>query len=92
MVYGHISAGYIAGTFCYKTRRYLDVPVDSNAWQIDRGFVQGMMTASPTLLTYRETIMKGPLLHSIAKLTYQVLRLQLSAKRFIHEVHMDIIG
>jgi len=35
MVNGHISAGYTAGTFCYKTRRYLDVPVDSSAWQIE---------------------------------------------------------
>jgi len=66
-VYGHISAGYTAGTFCYKTRHYLDVPVDSNAWQIERGFVQGMVTASLTLLTYREKVMTGPLLHSIAK-------------------------
>ena len=67
MVYGHIAAGYTAGTFCYKTHHYLDVPVDSNAWQIERGFNQGMVTASPTLLTYREKVMKGPLLHSIAK-------------------------
>jgi len=66
-VYGHISAGYTAGTFCYKTCRYLDVPVDSNTWQIERGFVQGMVTALPTLLTYREKVMKGPLLHSIVK-------------------------
>ena len=66
-VYDHISAGYTAGTFCYKTRRYLDVPVDSNAWQIARGFVQGMVTVSPTLVTYHEKVMKGPLLHSIAK-------------------------
>ena len=63
----YISAGYTAGKFCYKTRRYLDVPVDSNTWQSERGFVQGMLTASPTLLTYREKAMKGPLLHSIAK-------------------------
>ena len=67
MVYDRISMGYIAGTFCYKTRRYLDVPADSNAWQIERGFVQGMVTASPTLLTYRDKVMKGPHLHSIAK-------------------------
>jgi len=67
MVYGHISAGYTAGTFCYKTCRYLDIPVDSNAWRIERGLVQGMVTVSPTLLTYREKVMKGPLLHSIAK-------------------------
>jgi len=33
-VYGHISVGYTAGTFCYKTHRYLGVPVDSNAWQL----------------------------------------------------------
>jgi len=66
-VYGHISAGYTSGTFCYKTRCYLDVPVDSTAWQIERGFVQGMVTALPILLTYREKVMKGPLLHSIAK-------------------------
>jgi len=65
--YGYILAGYTAGTFCYKTRRYLDVPVDSNAWQIERGFVQGMVTALLTLLTYRVKAMKGPLLHSIAK-------------------------
>ena len=50
-----------------KTRRYLDVPADSNAWQIERGFVQEMVTASPTLLTHRKKVMKGPLLHSIAK-------------------------
>ena len=66
-VYDHISAGYTAATFCNKTPRYLDSPADSNAWQIERGFVQGMVTASPTLLTYREKAMKGPLLHSIAK-------------------------
>ena len=66
-VYGHISVGYTAGTFCYKTLRYLDAPVDSNAWQIERGFVQGMVTALPTLLMHREKVMKGPLLHSIAK-------------------------
>jgi len=66
-VYGHISVGYTAGIFCYKTRRYLDVPVDSNAWQIECGFVQGMVTASPTLLTYHEKVKKGPLLHSIVK-------------------------
>ena len=48
-------------------RRYLDVPVDSNAWQSERGFVQGMLTASPILLTYREKAVNGPLLHSIAK-------------------------
>ena len=47
---------------CYKTRRYLDVPADSNAWQSEPGFVQGMLTASPTLLTCREKAMKGPLL------------------------------
>jgi hypothetical protein len=29
----HISAGYTEGKFCYKTRCYLDVPVDSNALQ-----------------------------------------------------------
>jgi len=67
MVYGHISAGYTAETFCYKTRRYLDVPIDSDDWQIEQGFVQGMVTASPTLLTYHEKVMKGPLLNSIAK-------------------------
>jgi len=67
MAYGHISAGYTAGTFCYKTLHYVDVLVDSNTWQIEQGFVQGMVTASPTLLTYREKVMKGPLLHSIAK-------------------------
>jgi len=67
MVYGHISVGYTVGTFCYKTRGYLDVPVDSNAWQIERGFVQVMVTVSPTLLTYHEKVMKGPLLHSVAK-------------------------
>jgi len=66
-IYGHISVGYTAGTFCYKTRCYLDVPVESNAWQFERGFIQGMVTSSPTLLTYREKVMKGPLLHSIAK-------------------------
>jgi len=66
-VYGHISVGYTAGTFCYKTHRYLDVPVDSNAWQIERDFIQGIVTASPTLLTCREKVMKGPLLRSIAK-------------------------
>ena len=67
MVYGHISAGYTAGTSCYKTCCYLDVPVDSNAWQIERGFVQGMVTASPTLLMYRKKVMQGLLLHSIVK-------------------------
>jgi hypothetical protein len=45
-------------------RRYLDVPVDSNAWQSEESFVQGMLTASPTLLKYREKAMKGPLLHT----------------------------
>jgi hypothetical protein len=29
----YISAGYTAGKFCYKTCRYLDVPVDSSTWQ-----------------------------------------------------------
>ena len=67
MVYGHISAGYTAGTCCYKTRRYLDVPVVSNSWQIERGFIQGMVTALPTLLMYSEKVMKDPLLHSIVK-------------------------
>ena len=66
-VYGHISAEYTAVTLYYKTHCYLDVPVDSNAWQIERGFAQGMVTVSPTLLTYCERAMKGPLLHSIAK-------------------------
>ena len=55
-VYGHISAGYTAGTFCYKTHRYLDVPVDNNTWQIERGFIQGMVTASLTLLTYVSSV------------------------------------
>ena len=55
----HISVGYTAGTFCYKTCCYLDVPVDSSAWQIEQGFIQGMVTAWPTLLTYREKVMKG---------------------------------
>ena len=56
-----------AGTCCYKARCYLDVPVDSTAWQIEQGFVQGMVTAFPTLLMYREKVMKSPLLHSIVK-------------------------
>jgi len=67
-VYGHVSAGYTAGTFCYKTHRYLgylDIPVD--VWQIEQGFIQGMVTASPTLLTYHEKVMKDPLLNSAAK-------------------------
>jgi len=50
-----------------KHGRYLDVPVDSNVWQIECGFIQGMVTASPTLLTYHEKVKKGPLLHSIVK-------------------------
>jgi hypothetical protein len=67
-ILGHgFSAGYTAGKFCYKTHRYLDFPVDSNAWQSEQGFVQGTVTASPTLPTYHEKAMKGLMLHSRAK-------------------------